>query len=93
SGLRYLKSKDEMGKSMREYDNERFSLFNSSQIGCIIEFLKFRMKEKEGYYDSEYAKKCGTSPSAVKYDKDYIQLEKGIEYWKEKLTTANTVYK
>lgn len=84
SGLRYLNSKDEAGKRMRMYHNERFSLFNTSQIRCIIEFLKFRMKEKEGYYKSEYAKKLGTSPSAVKFDKDYIQLEKGVKFWIEK---------
>lgn len=90
SGLRDLNAKDEMGKRMRKYDNERFSLFNISQIECIIGFLKFRMNEMEEYYNSTYAKELGTSPSAVKYDKYYFQLEKGIEYWKEKATTANT---
>ena len=88
-GLRYINAKDENGKRMREYDKERFSLFNVSQLECIIEFLNFRMIEMEEYYNNTYARQLGTNPSAVKYDKDYIQLEKGVDHWSEKKTAAS----
>jgi len=93
AGLRYLNDKSDMGKSMWEYDRERFSLITTEQTKCIIGFLKYRMREMEEYYERTYAKELGTSPSAVNYNKDYIQLQKGIEYWENKVATANTVHK
>jgi len=89
SVLSYLNSIDEMGKRMCAYDNERFSLFNIAQLECFVAFLKFRLNEIVEYYTSSYAKELGATPSAVKYDEDYIRLEKGIEYWPKRITTAN----
>ncbi|WP_378174092.1 DUF6714 family protein [Aquimarina sp. SS2-1] len=82
SGLAYLKSDNEI---MKNYSEEQFSLFNVPQIECIVEFLKYRMKEMEEHYSNKYAKELGTNPDAVIYDKDYIQLKDGVNYWAKKI--------
>lgn len=81
--LRYLNDTSETGDMMRKYNMERFSLFNAAQIGCIIGFLEFQMKEIQEYYNEFYAREYGTDPSAAKTDKRYVELEKGITYWQQ----------
>lgn len=82
--LPYLNSNSEKDKIMLAYDEERFSLLNVPQIGCVLEFLKYRMQEIEMNYKSNYATQFGTNPSAAEYDIDYIQFKKAYAYWELK---------
>ena len=87
--LKYLNDNSDMGKRMRKYNKERFSLINTEQIECLILFIEYRKKEIVDYYDNPNTK--GKSPSGVKFDEGYIEMEKGIEFWKVRKTSANTI--
>lgn len=82
--LRYINREDEMDKRMRSYHNERFSLFNTSQIQCFIDFLQLRKKEIEEHYDT-YVESLGASPLTIRNNKGYIAFEKGIAYWNKRM--------
>lgn len=84
SCLEYVDKEDEMSKSRMAYHNQRFSLLNVEQITCIIDFFQFRQSEIEEYYQYRH-KKFGSHSDAYKDDKNYIELEKGIAYWREKI--------
>ncbi len=42
SVLNYLDDESKVGRQMREFDLERFSLLNEEQVACVIDFLKFK---------------------------------------------------
>ncbi|WP_025663128.1 DUF6714 family protein [Aquimarina megaterium] len=58
-----------------------FSLFSGKQLKCIIKFLEFKLSELEMYYKSNDAKELGLLPTAVKYNKDYMQLQEALNCW------------
>lgn len=41
SVLKYVGEEGQQAAEMREFEKERYSLLNSAQISCIIEFLKY----------------------------------------------------
>ena len=65
--------------------NERFSLLNKPQIECVIQFILFKMNEIKLEYINVIAKQYNSSKNAFTLDNDYIQLENGLTYWKNKL--------
>jgi len=89
--ISHQKNKDDIDEFNKKYYTELCCLLNTEQLKCIKHFLEFKRCELEEYYTNTYAKEFGTSPTAVKNDKDYIKLEIGIKFWENKITTANKV--
>jgi hypothetical protein len=40
--LEYIGDEGEQAVEMREFEKERYSLLNSAQILCVIEYLKYK---------------------------------------------------
>ncbi|MFC5048404.1 DUF6714 family protein [Aquimarina hainanensis] len=76
---RYLS--DKSNSQDKEFYRQYFSLFTKKQLLCVVRFLEYRKDEIGEYYTSDEAKALGISATAVNYDKEYLQLQKAIDYW------------
>lgn len=65
----------------QQFYTQRFSLFNNEQLKCITNYIEYKICELKAYYKSDDVKKYGLLPIAIKYDEEYIQLQKVLNCW------------
>ena len=67
-----------------EYQKNEFSLLNNEQKQSIIHYLEFRLDEiKETF--KEYSIKYGSSEETIFSDNNFIELNRAIIEWKQKM--------
>ena len=67
-----------------EYQKIRFSLFNSQQIECVIDFLEYKLQKFVREY-KQYSTNSNSPTLDIYSDFDYIELSNTITDWKQKL--------
>jgi hypothetical protein len=68
-----------------DHKKEIFSLLNSTQVTCIIEYLDYLKDQIKVEYENVLAIRYGTDPKSYREDADYISIEEASHNWKKKL--------
>ena len=71
-------------KLNEEYQKNRFSLLDSKQIKVVINFLEYKLTEIVKKH-KDYSTNYGSTMDTVFLDNEYIELDRVINKWKQKL--------
>jgi len=76
-----------LGYELRE-SQKVFSLFNNRQIQCVIHYLEYKMEELIITH-KEYSIIYGSMIDTVYSDKNYMEINRILDIWKQKLDSQD----
>jgi hypothetical protein len=71
------------------YQQERFSLFNKTQVKCMIQFLQYKLVETKTVYEKYALENYKYSKDGTD-NREYKEIDETLVIWQQKLNILNT---